>query len=165
MSLKKLMKKSKPEPLEQQALKHAAVDLLSRRDYSRQELWRKLSPKAASADDLDTVLNDLAACHWQSDERFGAMYLHSRSSRGVGPVRLKQELRTKGLSDDLSQQLMSEQEQDWYGIAAEVAHKKWRTLKDSDPRRTDKLYRFLAYRGFPSDVIRKVMEQFGTTLS
>ncbi len=159
----KPMKKSKPEPLDRSALKHAAVDLLSRRDYSRQELWRKLSPKAASADDLDNVLNELSDNSWQSDERFGAMYLRSRTSRGLGPVRLRQELRMKGLDDDLTRDLMEQQSQDWQGLATEVAQKKWSALKADDPRRFEKLYRFLAYRGFPSDVIRSVMEQFGTS--
>ncbi len=84
------MKKPKPDPLDRAALMHSAVDLLSRRDYSRQELWRKLSPKAASADDLESVLNNLAERNWQSDERFAAMYLRARSTRGVDALRLKQ---------------------------------------------------------------------------
>lgn len=163
----KLMTKSKPDPFSTEGLSRkelfsAAVDLLSRRDYSRRELWRKLSPKAASAEDLESVLSELSERHWQSDERFGASYLRSRSSRGVGPVRLRQELQQKGLDSELTSELMETCPNDWFETAFAAARKKRSTLADDDPKLSEKLYRFLAYRGFTGDVIRKVIEQFGT---
>ncbi|MDF1763364.1 MAG: regulatory protein RecX, partial [Oleibacter sp.] len=117
------MKKSTPDLLDRKGLQTAAVDLLSRRDYSRQELWRKLSPKAESSESLESVLSDLSERQWQSDERFASMFVRSRSSRGVGPRRLSQELRHKGVSEDITGHAIEEAEIDWYSQALEAAEK------------------------------------------
>lgn len=156
------MKKQKPDPLDRSALMHSAVDLLSRRDYSRQELWRKLSPKAASADDLESVLNDLVERNWQSDERFAAMYLRARSNRGVGPLRLKQELQHKGVSRDLTSDAMEQSDADWTKNAIEVARKKASSIGLDHPQLKPKLWRFLTYRGFSSDVVESAIEKIMT---
>ena len=148
-----MKKQKKPEPLDRQGLMHAAVDLLSRRDYSRQELYRKLSSRTDDADALQQVLDDLAERRWQSDTRFGAMFVRSRASRGVGPRRLQQELSHKGLSDQDKHEVMSEAETDWQALAIEVAEKKARQIAPDDPQRKAKLWRFLSYRGFSSDQI------------
>ncbi|MDQ4427334.1 regulatory protein RecX [Thalassolituus sp.] len=152
------MKKPKPEPLDQSGLKHAAVDLLSRRDYSRRELWRKLSPKAASADDLECVLDELAERQWQSDERFASMFVRSRASRGVGPVRLKQELREKGVDGETACSAFETSEENWHEKALEVARRKARSIGHDNPDFKLKLWRFLSYRGFSSDQISSAID-------
>ncbi|MEC8524625.1 MAG: recombination regulator RecX [Pseudomonadota bacterium] len=158
-------KKQKPEPLERSGLKHAAVDLLSRRDYSRRELWRKLSPKAASSDDLEHVLDELAENNWQSDERFASMFLRSRAGRGLGPLRLRQELREKGISDSLIEWAFEESEEDWYDMAVEVARKKAQSLGSYSPEVKAKLWRFLSYRGFNSDQIQHALDDVSSGVS
>lgn len=152
------MQKPKPDPLDYAGLKHAAVDLLSRRDYSRRELWRKLSPKAASADDLEQVLDELAERKWQSDERFASMFVRSRASRGVGPVRLRQELREKGVDGETACSVFETSDEDWKEKALEVARKKARSVGYDHPDFKSKLWRFLSYRGFSSDQISAAVD-------
>lgn len=156
------MKTQKPDLLDRSALMHSAVDLLSRRDHSRQELWRKLSPKASSADDLEFVLNDLTERNWQSDERFAAMYLRARGNRGVGPLRLKQELRHKGISSELTSEIMEVSDTDWTNNAMEVGRKKANSIGFDHPQLKLKLWRFLSYRGFSSDLIESVVSKIMT---
>lgn len=158
-------KKQKPELLERSGLKHAAVDLLSRRDYSRRELQRKLSPRSLSEDDVDVVLDELAENNWQSDERFASMYLRSRASRGLGPLRLRQELREKGIADGLVELTFEESDADWYEMAIEVARKKLQSLGPFSPEVKAKLWRFLSYRGFNSDQIQYAMDDVSTQSS
>jgi len=153
------MKKQKLDPLDRAALMRVAVDLLSRREYSRHELWRKLSPKAADVGDLESVLTDLSERHWQSDERFSASFLRSRVARGHGPVRVRQALKEKGIKDELVRQSLETCEQDWYQLAMDVAAKKLAGLKGEPLEIKAKLYRFLAYRGFSSDQIQTVIER------
>lgn len=156
------MKKQKPDPLERPALMAAAVDLLSRRDYSRRELWRKLAPKASSPEDLESVLDDLSQRNWQSDERFAAMFLRSRSSRGLGPRRLQQELQQKGISSELTSETLSESDQDWFENAREVAERKARSIGLDHPELKNKLWRFMSYRGFSGDQIAHAIEHIVT---
>jgi regulatory protein len=152
------MKKPKPE-LTQVELRRAAVDLLSRRDHSRRELTRKLSPKAADPEDVDRVLDDLAERDWQSDERFAESFLNSRCHR-YGPLRLQQELREKGLNSEQIQAAIANLATDWFELAAEFAQRKCSGgLERNDVRERARLYRFLAYRGFNGDQINYALEQ------
>lgn len=158
------MKKPKPEPLTLPELRRAAVDLLSRRDHSRTELQRKLRPKAASADDLETLLDELAERRWQSDERFAEAYLNSRIQRGQGPMRLRYALREKGVNDRNIQQAMEGQETDWFALALETARRKFGDSPDlRDQKQKARLYRFLTYRGFSSDQIAFVIDNIGNS--
>ncbi len=152
------MKKPKPE-LTQAELRRVAVDLLSRRDYSRRELTRKLSPKAADPDDVEVVLDDLAERHWQSDERFAESFLNSRCQR-YGPVRLQQELREKGLNAEQIQNAIANLSVDWYELALDLAQRKCPGgLPPQDMRERARLYRFLAYRGFTGEQTSYALEQ------
>lgn len=156
------MKKLKPEPLTFSELRRAAVDLLSRRDHSRLELQRKLRPKAASDDDLETLLDELAGRHWQSDERFAEAYINSRIQRGQGPLRLRHALREKGVAEAEIRAAMDEQDTDWKVRALDAAGRKFGQGTDlSDPRQKARLYRFLAYRGFSGEQISYVIDRIG----
>ena len=153
------MKNSKPDPLTLPELRRAAVDLLSRRDHSRTELARKLGPKAASADDLNSLLDELAERRWQSDERFAGSFVNSRIQRGHGPVRMKHELRGKGVTDDDIRTAMSEQDTDWKQQALDTAVRRLGRNKSlSEPKEEAKLCRFLAYRGFTVDQIQYAIQ-------
>ncbi|MAD45605.1 MAG: recombination regulator RecX [Oceanospirillaceae bacterium] len=157
------MKKPKPDPLTFSELRCAAVDLLSRRDHSRLELQRKLRPKAASAEDLETLLDELAERRWQSDERFAEAYVNSRSQRGQGPLRMKHELRNKGVADTEISAAMEESDSDWYQSAINVAEKKFGQTPDlSDLKLKARVYSFLAYRGFTGDQISYVLDRLGS---
>ena len=155
------MKKPKPDPLTFSELRCAAVDLLSRRDHSRLELQRKLRPKAASAEDLDNLLNELAERRWQSDERFAESFVNSRVHRGHGPLRMQHELRSKGVGAAEIHSAMEENEADWYAQAIAVAEKKFGPSPDlSDQKQKARIYRFLAYRGFTGSQISHVLDHW-----
>lgn len=81
------------------AWRRKAVDLLARREYSRAELARKLAGREADIDHaaLDTVLDELAACGWQSDARFAQMWIQAHAARH-GAQRLRQDLRQRGVA-------------------------------------------------------------------
>ena len=153
------MQQKKPDFLDKNELRRAMVDLLSRRDYSRLELFRKLKARCEDVDVLEQLLDDFQQRNWQSDQRFAESFLNSRYQRGLGPMRLKQEMRDKGLANDVIQLALESLEVDWYQLAFDVAQKKSNSLKESDPNKKQKLFRFLAYRGFNSDQIAYAMDE------
>lgn len=153
------MQQKKPDFLDKNELRRAMVDLLSRRDYSRLELFRKLKARCEDVDVLEQLLDDFQQRNWQSDQRFAESFLNSRYQRGLGPMRLKQEMRDKGLANDVIQLALESLEVDWYQLAFDVAQKKANSLKESDPNKKQKLFRFLAYRGFNSDQIAYAMDE------
>ncbi len=103
---------------------------------------------------MDEVLNELATEGWQSDERFAREYSRMRIRKGNGPLRIRHELRERGIEgaplDDFVRDLYS----DWDGLIEYVHRKRFGdTLLNSYPERA-KRSRFLQYRGFTPEQIR-----------
>src|SRR3954463_4005031 len=81
------------------SLKARAMRLLARREHSREELRRKLAPKVAQGENLEAVLDELAARGWLSDARFAEQSIRA-GSRRYGPIKLAHGLRAKGVDDE-----------------------------------------------------------------
>lgn len=134
-----------------------AMQLLARREYTRAELIRKLTPHA-SEDEIDTVLDDLARSGLQSDARFAASYVRSQASR-LGAARLRQTLRTKGVAAELiAAELERADLPDELERARAVWQKKFGTLP-ADAREWARQARFLQGRGFSAEIIRKLLKE------
>lgn len=61
---------SKPTELSESELRVAAINLLSRREYSRHELYQKLVARTSSETYLLQLLDHLIESGYQSDQRF-----------------------------------------------------------------------------------------------
>ena len=73
-------------------------------------------------------------------------------------------LRQKGIAADVAAEAMdatlSEVSLDEYGAALAVAQKRVRALSSLEPaKRRQRLYAFLARRGYEGDVVRRVMNE------
>lgn len=79
------------------------LDLLAIREHSRKELKQKFKRKFADGDDtlFERVLDKLRIGGYQSDERFTENYVRSKLRGGHGPIRVKNELKRKGIADEL----------------------------------------------------------------
>lgn len=76
-----------------------ALQLLTRREYSRAELKAKLAAQAETEEELDAVLDRLQTEKLLSDQRYATQRVVARAGR-YGNGRLRQELRQRGISDD-----------------------------------------------------------------
>ncbi len=141
-----------PDPVV--ALRVAALRLLSRRDHSRAELKGKLAAQAESEEQLDAVLDTLQAERLLSDQRYASQRAVARGSR-YGNARLKQELRQHGVGDDDIAAALPEAGDETERCQA-VWARKFRNLPQSAEERAKQM-RFLQYRGFSGDAIRRVM--------
>lgn len=136
-----------------------AIDLLSRREYSRRELSRHLADHAEQLDELEKLLDQLARDGYQSDERFAQSFMRSRVSRGQGPVRIIQELKQRGVSSPLIELAMAENRVDWFELAAREYQKRFSNHEIGSPKERAKRIRFLLYRGFNHDQVSYALEQ------
>ena len=136
------------------ALRVAALRLLTRRDHSRAELRAKLAAAAESAEQLEAVLDVLQAQRLLSDRRYATQRVAARASR-YGDARLRQELRQHGVSDeDISAALP--EGGDEVARCRAVWARKFPQPSQSREEQARQM-RFLQYRGFSSDVIRRVL--------
>jgi regulatory protein len=139
-------------PVPERSVRHAAMDLLSRREHGRRELERKLAQRYGPKE-VDETLQRLAKEGLQSDPRFALSFARERVLRGFGPLRIQQELLKRGVSGNVAdralQALEREESIDWQRVAREVLLKKFgdgelpRDFADRAKR-----LRFLQYRGF-----------------
>ena len=81
-----------------------------------------------------------------SDERYAESYFQSRKNRGFGPLRIKNELKQKGVNESLFNEI--QEGTDWSVLAMNVLQKKVRGKFPEEQKDVLKLKNFLNYRGF-----------------
>lgn len=139
----------------QQECRAAALRWLTRREYSRHELQQKLQTKGFESAVIESVIAELLRERYLSDERFAEMLVRSRLNRGVGPVRVKQELRQHELNDDVATRMPDEAE--WRRRASEVRRKRFGAQLPQTYEDRVKQMRFLQYRGYTTEQINAAM--------
>ncbi|WP_201772689.1 regulatory protein RecX [Endozoicomonas numazuensis] len=133
-------------------IRRAAMDLLARREHSFYELQEKLTHRYSDANPLP-VLEQLKEEGLQSDERFLESYIRSRSAKSYGPVRIRSELRRKGLSDEQISAFLIEDEESWLEMAKSLRCRKFGDELPKVAKDRSRQYRFLAQRGYTSSQI------------
>lgn len=128
--------------------------LLANREHSRTELRRKLCARSYAGEMVDHVLDDLIRQHLLSDERFTEQYLSSRQRRGFGPVRIKGELRERGVKAELISSYLNVQDESWIETLRLTHDKKFGVESPSDIKEKARRVRFLEYRGFTGEQIK-----------
>lgn len=130
--------------------------LLARREPSREELRRKLVPKLEEGDDLDAVLDELAAKGWLSDARYAEHAIRSKARR-YGPVKLAHVLRAKGLDDEAISAGFRAAGIDGDSSVEAVWKSRFRA-PPADERERGRQVRFLQGRGFPLDEVLRFLK-------
>ncbi|MFN3564801.1 MAG: recombination regulator RecX [Burkholderiaceae bacterium] len=148
------MGRAKPPP----SLLQRAVAALARREHSRAELARKLRrhlPQGADPAEIDRVLDELAGKGMLSEARFAASLVRTRAGR-FGASRVRQELKQHGVAPELVAQATADLAKSELARAREVWRKRFGVPPRDDAERAKQL-RFLASRGFSTDVILRVV--------
>ena len=131
------------------------MQLLVRREHSRQELAQKLAKHAETAEEIEIVLDELAKRGMLSDARFAEMRTHILAKK-FGASRIAQDLRARGVSDELAHKAVDSTR----SSAIERARTAWTKRFRAPPANAlekAKQMRFLQGRGFSFDTIRAVV--------
>ena len=139
------------------SLRQRALDYLAKREYSYLELAKKLNQYAEEDDDIAAILDDFKSRGWLSDARFTEMLVHARKTK-FGSARVANELREKGVADELITSAVAEIRLNELENARIVWQKKYKA-SPATPEEWAKQARFLQSRGFGFDVIKKVLNQ------
>ena len=123
-----------------------AVRYLTRREYGIEELRQKLLQRGSDQAIAEKVVSDLADENLVSDQRFTEMYVRTRMRRLFGPLKIRGELRSRGISDFLIAQELSFEQETWFENASQWAEKRCHGELDYAGR--VKVYRALMNRGF-----------------
>ena len=131
----------------------SAINLLSRREHSRKELQQKLARTLNEPEAIDDVLNRLEDDGLVSDTRFTESFIRMHLGRGHGPMRIRQELKQKGVDEETVSIALEEASPDWFALAETTRVKKFGEEAPADHKEKARQVRFLQYRGFPINVI------------
>jgi regulatory protein len=137
--------------------------MLEARARGADELKRLLLRKGEPAADVDAALERLTAAGLIDDANYARQLARSKAlGAGLSRRRIQLELTRRGVAKDVSSEAIADVfEQEGVDEAAaieRVARKKLRTLATLDlPTQKQRLYAFLARRGYESDDISNVL--------
>jgi regulatory protein len=103
------------------------------------------------------MLDRLEGQGYLSDERFALEYVEGRRRRGFGPVRIRSELRERGVSEALLAGLLDEADDRWEAALGEAHRRKFGPEGPKDLRELARRARFLEYRGFSPERIHRFL--------
>lgn len=135
--------------------------MLAERSCSRREIERKLTLARFDPDVTDLVLFKLEKENLLNDREFAMQWVHSRS-RKYGASRIRQELRTKGIDEDIASEILEDlSEEDQLRQAVALAVKKIRSLQPSceEKKWKQRITSFLVRRGYSWDLALKAFEE------
>ncbi len=138
------------------SIRVVAMDLLSRREHSTYELTLKLKKRNFDMDEITAALDRLQQENLQSDSRFIESVVNSRVSAGFGPVKIKYELRQKGISVERVDDYFSGMTVEWEQLMAAQRSKKFGQNIPVDYREKMKQARFLQNRGFSTESVMRL---------
>ena len=164
--------------LTEAALIERALRLLARREHSRVELRRKLlrgrssnggdGRNAEAQAQVNSVIDDLVRRDLLSDLRFAEAFVRRGVDRDQGPLKIRAGLRDRGVADDVIDDALTFSDDFWLDRARSAQAKRFGNGSEpegeSDPDNApanrsewSKHARFLARRGFASDIIYRTL--------
>ncbi len=143
------------------SLQALAVGYLARREYSRAELRRKLlaAGKAtpAAAEDVDAVLDLLAAQGYLSDARFAKAVVRQKSG-AYSKRALAQALKAKGVTGEAATEALAGAEVDDDAVLVALWRRRFGKAPANDREKARQI-RFLQSRGFALSAIFKLLRK------
>lgn len=136
----------------------AAVRLLEVRDRSSAEIIKRLTDQGYTEEAVKGAVAKLQKAGYLDDRRFAQAFL-MRIGKKYGAIRIRQEMRRKGIPQEFVEELLLEQDRDeTLETAVKLARNALRG-KAKDPQSLyRRAYAALARRGFPPETVRKALE-------
>ena len=134
-----------------------AMRFLARREHSREELRRKLAGQVEEGQDLDAVLDELAAKGWLSDSRYAEQAIRSKARR-YGPMKMAHYLRSRGVDEEAIAAGLRAAGADGAPQLETIWKSRFRQAPQ-DEREKARQVRFLQGRGFALDEIFRFLKR------
>ena len=142
---------------DERTVRTAALALLAGRDFGRVELTRRLGSRGYAADVIAAVVSALVAERLLSEERFTGQFVRQHAARGHGPVRIRMELRERGVADADIDEALEASAEDWCANARDARRRRFGAAGPADWPERARQSRFLQYRGFSAEQIRAAL--------
>lgn len=143
------------------AAKRIAYQLLKFRSRSEKEIRDRLRQKGFPSEVIKQTIELLYRFKYLSDSEFASQWANSRLAKPLGLRRIAFELREKGISSEIIEDTFTGIKEKYkeYDTVMELARPKFKKMKGIEEYKAkQRIYSFLARRGFNLDTINEVME-------
>ena len=138
------------------SLRERALAMLARREHTRAEMTRKLSPHSESPEQVEQLLDALVARGWLSEARFAESRANTLA-RKFGSRKIEHDLRSRGVSAEVVEQTVERLLAQELENCRAAWQRKFGVLPQTAAERGRQM-RFLAGRGFSADAVRQVLK-------
>lgn len=138
------------------SLRGRALAMLARREHTRAELTRKLSPHADSPEQLGQLLDALVARGWLSEARFAESRANALG-RKFGSRKVEYDLKSRGVSAEVVEHAVERARAQELETCRAAWQRKFGVLPQDAAERGRQM-RFLAGRGFSAETVRQVLK-------
>lgn len=145
---------------ELQKARGKAFSLVASKFYSELEIRKKLQRFRVEV--VDKVVSELKTLNYLDDKELAKRMIHDLSIlRGLGKIKIRYELRRKGIKELVFEDLLEEmlEEKSQFEAAKKLLLKKLQTIKEVDYNAKSKIWRFLQSKGFENDIISELFEK------
>ncbi len=142
--------------------KDAVFRLLKVRLRSEQEIQERLRRKQFSQEIIEKIIQYFKEITLIDDLQFTQKWISSRLLKPFGINRIRYELKTKGIQDEIIQQELRKITDDYpeEEIVLNLARKQVSKHKNVEPNKLKhRIYGYLARKGFRSEIILKALKK------
>lgn len=145
--------------------KSQAVKYLSYRLITEAQLFDKLQGKGFDEDTILDVISELKSMGYINDLIYAQKYVYERIKlKPKSKKMLKMELKSKGVSEDIADQVLNEMEIDEDIVIDRLIKKKFGKYNIKEPQIEKKIYYFLLHRGFSMENIRTALNRITNSI-
>lgn len=137
-----------------------AMELLSRRSHGRAELQQKLAQRGYDRQVAEDVSHQLARQGYVDDECHAQMLYDHLRQKGWGAMRIRQEMRAKGLDPQVIDQVLEQREDPDEEVIRGLIEKKLRFGSSADPKLKRRLEGMLQRYGYRFDQFRHILDEY-----
>lgn len=140
------------------SVRACAVKLLSLRLLSEKELFEKLRLKGYDEEIINEVLLDLKSIGYINDMIYARKFVYERVKlKPKSKKMLKMELKKKGISDEISDEVINNLDYDETLEIKRLIKKRFGKYNLEDPKVIKKVYSFLLHRGFDYEIVKDIL--------
>ena len=131
-----------------------AMRSLARRESAESELAKRLRLQGFNEEVIEAVVEYCRGYNWVNDDRYDAMAVRAGAAKGHGPIKIRFDLRRKGLDDMQIDAAFDQPELDWFELAFALLERRARVADLGDFKLRMKWLKYLLGRGFTQDQAR-----------
>ena len=142
-----------------EATKKRALRILGNRNFSEQEMYKRLTGKGETPENSEETVKWLVELGYINDSDYARLIVSHYSGKSYGTSRIRDELYKRGIPRDMwDEKLASLDETEMHDTALEFLRKKLRGSEDKDDLR--RVSNALVRRGYSYDEARAAVSRY-----